>query len=117
MNSAVFNTICKRGYFFYLLFQQFMNDELDRITPNTDNETFRSLIVGGPGAYIPYPTHNLLVYLGPKQAILLIDCRAQRKIDQVCARDTYERCFRAAEALPSTVQHLIIQLGVPIACM
>ncbi|WFD42874.1 hypothetical protein MPSI1_001524 [Malassezia psittaci] len=118
MQSPVFNRIGGRGYFFYLLFQQFMNDEVDNIS-NTDTSDpnpsiFRSLIIGGPGAFVPFPTHSLLVYLGPKQYMLLIDCRAQRKLLQVCAPDTYNRCIAAVEQLPKSVEHLIVQLGVPI---
>lgn len=47
--------------------------------------------------------------------MLLIDCRAQRKITQICAADTYKRCFEAIKELPSSVEHLIVQLGVPIS--
>lgn len=119
MQSPVFNHIGSRGYFFYLLFQQFMNDEADSIsntdTSNPNPSPFLSLVIGGPGAFIPYPTHSLIVYLGPKQAMLLIDCRAQRKLKQVCAPDTYKRCFDAVRKLPASVEHLIIQLGVPLA--
>lgn len=118
MKSPVFNRIGSRGFFFYLLFQQFMNDAVDNVsnsdTSNPNPSIFRSLIIGGPGAFIPYPTHSLLIYMGPKQAMLLIDCRAQRKLKQVCARDTYERCFAALRTLPDSVEHVIIQLGVPL---
>lgn len=34
-----------------------------------------SLIVGGPGSYIPYPSHSFLIYLGPKVWMLMLDCR------------------------------------------
>lgn len=119
MQSPVFNRIGSRGYFFYLLFQMFMNDDVDNIsntdTSNPNPSIFRSLIIGGPGAYIPFPTHSLLIWLGPKQYMLLLDCRAQRKLTQVCAKDTYERCFAAVRQLPQSVEHLIIQLGVPLA--
>ncbi|PKI85511.1 hypothetical protein MVES_000698 [Malassezia vespertilionis] len=119
MKSPVFNAIGSRGYFFYLLFQMFMNDEVDGVsnedTSDPNPSPFSSLIIGGPGAYIPFPTHNLLVKLGPKQYMLLLDCRAQRKLTQVCALDTYKRCFRELRALPPTAQHVIIQLGVPLA--
>lgn len=119
MQAPIFNTIGSRGYFFYLLFQQFINNDVDGIrneAMETNQRTaFRSVIIGGPGAYIPYPTCNLLVYLGPKEYMLLLDCRAQRKINQVCAQDTYRKCFDAVRRLPPGVEHLIIQLGVPIA--
>ncbi|WFD32997.1 hypothetical protein MSPP1_004054 [Malassezia sp. CBS 17886] len=121
MRAPVFNGIGSRGVFWYLLFQQFMCDPHDGITPglgynvNEPATPFRSLIVGGPGAYIPFPTHNLLTRFGPKQYVLLLDCRAQRKINQVCAQDTYDICFDALQRLPHTVEHLVVQLGVPLA--
>ncbi|KAL4399767.1 hypothetical protein ACI68E_002676 [Malassezia pachydermatis] len=119
MESSLFNRIGSRGYFFYLLFQQFMNDELDGIsnenTTNPNPSQFKSLIIGGPGAYIPFPAHSFLVWLGPKQHMLLLDCRAQRKLNQICTQQTYDRCREAMEAMPKSVKHLIVQLGVPIS--
>ena len=119
MMSSIFNTIGSRGYFFYLLFQQFVCDAEDDITNSPANagpaNPFRSLVIGGPGAYIPYPTHSILTYLGPNQYSLLLDCRAQRRLDQVVAQDTYDRCREAVLGLPDSVQHLMVQLGVPLA--
>ena len=119
MTSPIFNAIGSRGYFFYLLFQQFTNDAEDDISNEPAGagagNPFRSYVIGGPGAYIPYPTHSILTYLGPQQYMLLIDCRAQRRLQQVCAQDTYDRCRDAVLGLPDSVQHLVVQLGVPIA--
>ena len=96
-----------------------MHDEVDGIinenTKNPNPSEIKSLIIGGPGTYIPFPTHSFLTWLGPKQAMLLLDCRAQRTLNQVCAPETYERAQEAIEMLPDTVRHLIIQLGVPIS--
>lgn len=36
---------------------------------------FKSLIIGGQGPYVPFPSHSFLSYLGPKCYILLLDCR------------------------------------------
>ncbi|WFD34511.1 hypothetical protein MCUN1_001352 [Malassezia cuniculi] len=119
MNSPIFNGIGKQGFFFYLLFQQFVVDEEDDISNSPAragaNTPFRSFIIGGPGAYIPFPTHSILTYLGPQQYMLLLDCRAQRRLDEICAKDTYDRCREAILRLPDGVKHLIIQLGVPLA--
>ncbi|WFD25813.1 hypothetical protein MNAN1_000779 [Malassezia nana] len=119
MQAPVFNLVGSRGYFFYLLFQQFMNDEVDGVlnenTTNPNPSQFRSLIIGGPGSYIAFPTHSFLIWLGPKQHMLLLDCRAQRKLNQVCAEDTYERVIKACMNLPESVRHLIFLLSVPIA--
>jgi hypothetical protein len=34
-----------------------------------------SLVIGGPGAYIPYPSHSTLSDMGPDQWMLMLDCR------------------------------------------
>lgn len=46
--------------------------------------------------------------------MLLLDCRAERKKDQVCSKTTYDRIFAAIKKLPA-LKHLVVQLGIPIA--
>ncbi|KAN0064036.1 hypothetical protein ACQY0O_003642 [Thecaphora frezii] len=113
MTSPVFNYVGSRGYFFFLLFQLFVNDEVDG-TSQTAHPN-KSMIIGAPGTYIPTVNHSLMCYLGPKQYILLIDCRSERKVDQICTEATYKRVFEAVRALPAGVEHLTILLGVPLA--
>lgn len=55
------------------------------------------------------------MYLGPDQAILLLDCRAERKLDRICSETTYQRCFDRVRAHKG-IKHLTILVGVPIAC-
>ncbi|KAI0329832.1 hypothetical protein GY45DRAFT_827575 [Cubamyces sp. BRFM 1775] len=113
MKSEVFATIGARGYFFFLLFQCFINVEVDGIDDR--HHPFKSLIIGGPGPYVPYPSHSFLASLGPQVAILLLDCRAERKLDQVCSPAEYRAVFTRMRELPRTVEHMVIQLGIPIA--
>jgi len=113
--SAVFSTIGGRGYFWYLLFQNFIVDEVDGTSPVVGHHSSKSMIIGGEGSYIPFPNHSFLSYLGPQQYILLLDCRAERKKDRVCSSITYDRVFAAINKLPAEVQHLTVLLGVPIA--
>ncbi|EJF62578.1 hypothetical protein DICSQDRAFT_84388 [Dichomitus squalens LYAD-421 SS1] len=113
MRSPVFNTIGSRGYFFFLLFQCFINVEVDG--RDDRRHPFKSLVIGGDGPYIPYPSHSFLCYLGPHVYMLLLDCRAERKKDQVCSQREYEAVFARMKALPSTVEHMVIQTGIPIA--
>ena len=40
--------------------------------------------------------------------------RAERKKDQVCSPAQYEKVFQRIRALPPTVEHLVVQLGVLI---
>ena len=50
-------------------------DSVDGINPNTGVRNNHSIIIGGPGAWIPYPSHNFLTYMGPNTSMLLLDCR------------------------------------------
>ncbi|CDU22088.1 uncharacterized protein SPSC_00718 [Sporisorium scitamineum] len=113
MRAAVFNHVGRRGYFFFLLFQLFINDDVDGTSEASHPN--RSILFGGDGVYIPFKNHSLLSYLGPKQWILLADCRSERKIDQICSKATYQRLFDAVRKLPPGVEHLIVLLGVPLA--
>lgn len=35
----------------------------------------KSLIIGGPGAYVPFPSHSFLTPIGPTAWLLMLDCR------------------------------------------
>jgi len=47
--------------------------------------------------------------------MLLLDCRAERRRDQVCSEYEYQKVFERLRQLPDKVQHLVVQLGIPIA--
>ncbi|KAH8117510.1 hypothetical protein DFH11DRAFT_1575443 [Phellopilus nigrolimitatus] len=113
--SSVFNTIGARGYFFFLLFQCFINVEVDGTDDRLGAHSNKSVIIGQRGPYIPYPSHSFLSYLGPNCSILLLDCRAERRKDQVCSPYEYNKVFEKIYRLPPQVQHLVVQLGIPIA--
>lgn len=114
MMAPIFNAIGSKGYFWYLIFQQFMKIEVD----GTDdkNHSNKSIIIGEKGPYIPYPNQSFLAYMGPKQWLLMIDCRAERKTDLIVTKKSYEKIFnRVRTDLPPGVDHLVILLGVPLA--
>ncbi|KAH9857680.1 hypothetical protein C2E23DRAFT_286396 [Lenzites betulinus] len=113
MKSEVFGTIGSRGYFFFLLFQCFINIEVDGV--DDLRHPFKSLIIGGNGPYVPFPSHSFLSWLGPQVHILLLDCRAERKLDQVCSPEEYKAVFTRMRSVPHTVEHLVVQIGIPIA--
>ncbi|KAM0751564.1 hypothetical protein T439DRAFT_324749 [Meredithblackwellia eburnea MCA 4105] len=115
MSSPVFSYIGHRGYFWYLLFQNFIVDDVDGTNKTPGTHPNKSMVFGGEGAWIPFPSHNLLAYLGPKVYILLLDTRSERKRNQICSRETYDRVFAAIKGLPQEVEHLVVLLGVPIA--
>ncbi|KAJ7046626.1 hypothetical protein C8F04DRAFT_1307530, partial [Mycena alexandri] len=113
--APIFRAIGARGYFFFLLFQCFINVEVDGIDDRPGKHLNRSLIIGSPGPYVPFPSHSFLGYMGPQTYILMLDCRAERKKEQVCSQVEYQKVFERLSKLPSTVEHLCVQIGIPIA--
>ncbi|PPQ81212.1 hypothetical protein CVT25_015736 [Psilocybe cyanescens] len=113
--APVFRQIGARGYFFFLLFQCFINIEVDGVQDTPGKHVYKSLIIGEPGPYIRFPSHSFLPRFGPKVYMLLLDCRAERKKDQVCSPGEYQRVFDRLNNLPGGVEHVILQLGIPIA--
>ncbi len=111
MRSPIFRHIGSRGYFFFLLFQLFTVDELDGGNPKPGAHPIPSMIVGGDGPYIPSYNHSLSCSLGPQVHMLLLDCRGERKLDEICSKVTYQRVFDHLRTLPSTVEQLVFQLG------
>lgn len=88
-------------------------DQVDGTDPST--HFTKSIIFGGNGPYVGALSHSFLTYLGPRVSMLLLDCRAERKKNQVCSELEYKKVLEKMHALPNTVEHLIIQLGIPIA--
>ncbi|KZT28528.1 hypothetical protein NEOLEDRAFT_1154428 [Neolentinus lepideus HHB14362 ss-1] len=113
--SPVFRRIGSRGYFFFLLFQCFINPEVDGLDDGPEKHVNKSIIIGAPGPYVPYPSHSFLAYMGPNVYMLLLDCRAERRKDQVCSPLEYQKVFERLSHLPRHVEHLIVQVGIPIA--
>lgn len=114
-SAPVFKAIGARGYFFFLIFQTFTNPEIDGLNDAPGKHVYQSLVLGDQGPYIPFPSHSSLSRLGPKEWILMLDCRAERKKEQVCSPGEYEKVFARMRNIPSDVEHLIVQLGIPIA--
>lgn len=81
----------------------------------TEGNTNKSILFGPKGPYLPFQAHHFLTYLGPNTYMCLLDCRCERKVDQICSQESYDIIFKALRALPSTVHQVILLLGVPIA--
>ncbi|KAG5652343.1 hypothetical protein H0H81_005364 [Sphagnurus paluster] len=111
--SSMFRRIGERGYFYFLLFQCFINPGLDGYSDN--NHVSKSIITGDDGPYVQSRSHSFLGYLGPQSYILLLDCRGERRKEQICSPLLYEKVFQRLAQLPSSVEHLIVLLGIPIA--
>jgi hypothetical protein len=71
----VFRSIGSRGYFWFLLFQQFTVDSVDGTLVEPGRHTFKSTIIGADGPYIPFPSHSTLHWFGAHVWILMLDCR------------------------------------------
>ncbi|KAG8822418.1 hypothetical protein FRC19_006026 [Serendipita sp. 401] len=113
--STLFKQIGARGYFFFLLFQCFTVDTVDGTLVEPGQHTFKSMIIGEDGPYIPFPSHSSLHWFGAKTWLLMLDCRAERRKDLILTPKTYEHVFAILRELPDDVEHLIIQLGIPIS--
>lgn len=113
MMAPVFNHIGRIGFKYYYLFQQFINPDVDGLTE--EGHSNKSIIIGEQGAYIQYPHMSFLCYLGPKQYIIMIDCRSERKVHQVCSEKSYQKVFDRVRTMPGGVEHLVILVGVPLA--
>ncbi|CAG7846587.1 SubName: Full=Uncharacterized protein {ECO:0000313/EMBL:CCA69829.1} [Serendipita indica DSM 11827] len=113
--SPMFQLIGDRAYHFFLLFQCFVVDAVDGIDSRPGKHSTHSMLIGGAGAWIPYPSHSFLTYMGPATAMIMLDCRAERRLDRVCSETTYRRMFDRLWELPASVKHLVVQLGIPIA--
>ncbi|KAF5354769.1 hypothetical protein D9756_005741 [Leucocoprinus leucothites] len=92
--APVFRQIGARGYFFFLLFQCFINPEIDGLSDAPGKHVYQSLILGQTGKYIQIPSHSFLVNMGPQVSLLMLDWRNDALIN---------------------VEHLVIQTGIPVA--
>ncbi|KAH0827015.1 hypothetical protein J3R83DRAFT_4684 [Lanmaoa asiatica] len=113
-SSPVFLAIGARAYFFYLLFQCFINPYVDGLDDRRGAHPFKSLILGVRGPYVGLPSHSHLAYMGPSSKDFDAGL-AERMKDRVCSDEEYRRVMEAISRMPPQVEHLVIQLGIPIA--
>jgi len=101
--SNFFKNIGRIGTQWYLLFQH--HTTLDILHGKTDeNDLFT---ITGTG-------WHFIKYMGPAVAIIGLDTRSERNQHQVMAGPSYQGIFPKIAGLPSSVQHAIFMLGVPI---
>lgn len=101
--SNMFKNIGRIGIEMYLLFQHHTTLEILR-NVNTDTDIFT---ITGTG-------WHFVKYLGPAVVVVGPDCRSERNPHQVMAGPTYQGLFPKVAMLPSTVQHCIWMITVPI---
>ncbi|KAG6821078.1 hypothetical protein H0H93_007237 [Arthromyces matolae] len=106
--------------------------DLDGYSEEPGRHWSKSLIIGEEGPFVQRRSHSFLGYLGPQCYILLLDCRyllhlrislsspdhvfrGERSKEQVCSKVEYDKVFERLDLIPPNIDHLVVQLGIPIA--
>lgn len=111
MQTPVFTGIGAVAFKYYLLFQH------QSVVAETET-TEPSWILGkAPGPYIKERSRSIFLQLGRQVAFLGLDCRTERKRDEILTEDSYDIVFDRLEdeIIKGETKHLIVLLGVPIA--
>lgn len=111
MKTPVFSGLGNVAFKYYMLFQhQSLPAETEQAEP--------SWVLGcKPGPYIQQHSRSLYMSMGGGTALLAVDARTERTLDEVVREDTWkkiiDRCY--AEINKGQTRHLLVLLGVPIA--
>ena len=111
METPVFSGVGNVAFKYYMLFQH-------QSVPEETTIHEPSWILGRqPGPYIKQLSRSLFMHLGKHVAFLGLDCRTERKRNEIVTLATLdhvlERCRK--ELVEGETKHLIVLLGVPIA--
>ena len=111
MTSPVFSGLGNVAFKYYMLFQH------HSVVEETATEEPSWLLGAKPGPYINHQSRSVFMHMGKHVAFLGLDCRTERRQDEIVTPDTYdivlERCRR--EISEGETKHLILLLGIPIA--
>ncbi|KAF2198118.1 hypothetical protein GQ43DRAFT_443633 [Delitschia confertaspora ATCC 74209] len=111
MSTPVFTGLGAVAFKYYMLFQhQSVISETEKTEP--------SWILGSkPGPYIKERSRSIFLSLGRQVAFLGVDCRTERRRDEVMTDDSYNNLLDRVEdeVIKGETKHLIVLLGVPIA--
>ncbi|CDO91946.1 unnamed protein product [Kluyveromyces dobzhanskii CBS 2104] len=113
MSTDVFKNVGKSAYKYYMLFQH--HTSVDEVEAYHKESCW--VLGAQKGDYIEEKSHSVYTRLGPSMAVLGIDCRTERKLTQICSKETYDILFKklADEVKHGKIDHLLLMLGVPIA--
>ncbi|KAH3679943.1 hypothetical protein WICMUC_000686 [Wickerhamomyces mucosus] len=113
MGTEVFKGLGLTAYKYYMLFQHHLAiDEPEYL----DDPSW--ILSNKPGPSISEKSHSIFTRLGYGVGFLGLDCRTERKLKEVVTEDTYKLVFKRLEremTQDSTIKHLYVLLGVPIA--
>ncbi|KAJ5744439.1 hypothetical protein N7533_009309 [Penicillium manginii] len=111
MQSAVISGLGKIAFKYYLLFQH------HSVPDETEIEEPSWILGAQPGPYIEQRSRNLFMSLGSDVVLLGLDCRTERRSNEVLAEATcdliWDRCHQ--EIVRGETKHLIVLSSVPIA--
>ncbi|KAJ5393344.1 uncharacterized protein N7487_010985 [Penicillium crustosum] len=111
MQTAVISGIGKIAFKYYLLFQH------HSVPDETETDEPSWLLGAHPGPYIEQQSRNLFMSLGQGVSFLGLDCRTERRSNEVLSEETcdllWDRCHR--EIMKGETKHLIVLSSVPVA--
>lgn len=111
MKSMVISGLGKIAFKYYLLFQH------HSVPDETESEEPSWVLGAHPGPYIGQRSRNLFMSLGHDVMFLGLDCRTERKSNEVLNEETcdliWDRCHQ--EINKGEVKHLIVLSSVPVA--
>jgi hypothetical protein len=111
MKSPVMSGLGAVAFKYYMLFQH--QSSIDE-----GEETEPSWILGAqPGPYIPELSRSIFTHLGRSVAFLGLDCRTERRHNEILSPETYDKVLDRLEKdiIKGETRHLIIMLGNPLA--
>ncbi|KAF2224233.1 hypothetical protein BDZ85DRAFT_165054, partial [Elsinoe ampelina] len=111
MRNKVFTGLGAIAFKYYMLFQH------QSVSAETFQEEPSWVLGASPGPYIHQHSRNVFMFLGRRVAFLGLDCRTERRRDEVLCQGTYDLIFNRcrAEIVKGETKHLIVLLTVPIA--
>ncbi|GMG56184.1 unnamed protein product [Ambrosiozyma monospora] len=111
MSQPVFMGLGKQAFRFYMLFQHHSRVDED---PSLE----RSWVPGAVGSYIKQHSRSVYARLGKEIALAGLDCRTERKKNQIISPASYNAIFQRLDseikASNGDIKHLYVMLGVPI---
>ncbi|ODV88579.1 hypothetical protein CANCADRAFT_17296, partial [Tortispora caseinolytica NRRL Y-17796] len=112
MRSPVFKGVGRIAFKNYMLFQH-------QSLPSEPEDPNSCYVYGAAkGPYIEEYSRSVVVRAGVDVLFLGLDCRTERKLNQVVTKETYEKVFKRVReevaASNGAIKHLVVMLGVPI---
>lgn len=115
MGLDYMKTVGNVAYKYYMLFQHHMSPHENLHNSIKDEPSW--ILSDKPGPFINQKNHSNYVRLGKEIGLVGVDCRTERKLNEIVKPETYSKIFsRLEKEIKSApeVKHLLVMLGVPI---